>query len=185
MQYGYRQEHIEGRGTTRYAIVIFLPDSIEALVRPMRERFDPDYSLVSGSLVLVAPFETERSLSELSQIIRLHTAALEAPKIEFDRLGDAYPSAPLIYWEIKPNEAIDRLYKSLYTSLDIALPYRQFSPHVTVAREISDHRVMLVKEKIYPYLPEESFVPRAVDLIAPIAGQTWVSVRTFPLRIDQ
>ncbi|MDX9858092.1 MAG: 2'-5' RNA ligase family protein [candidate division Zixibacteria bacterium] len=185
MQYGYRQVQLEGRGSTRFAIVMFLPDSIETLVRPIRERFDPDYSLVSGSLVLVAPFETVRSLGELTQIIRKETADISAPEIQFERLGDAYPSAPLIFWEIKPNDVIDRLYKNLYAALDLALPYRQFSPHVTVAREISDHRVMLVKERIYPYLPEESFTPGAVDLIAPVAGQSWVSVRTFPLRVDE
>ena len=185
MPYGYRQEQIEGRGMTRYAIVIFLPDPLEGIVRSIRERFDPDYSQVSGCLVVVAPFETERSLGELSQIIHRETNLLEAPKIEFDRLGDAYPTAPLIYWQIKTNDVVDRLYKNLYATLDLALPYRNFSPHVTVAREISEHRVMLVKEKIYPYLPEESFTPRAVDLIAPVAGQTWVSVRTFPLRADE
>lgn len=185
MQYGYRQVHIEGHELTRYAIVTFLPDSLETLVRPIRERFDPDYSLVSGSLILVAPFDTDRSLDELSGIIRRETAGITSPEIQFDRLGDAYPEAPLIYWQIKPNDTIDRLYKNLYARLDLALPYKGFSPHVTVAREISEHRVMLVKERIYPYLPEESFVPRAVDLIAPVAGETWVSVRTFPLRTDE
>ena len=62
------------------------------------------------------------------------------------------------------------------------MPCKSYQPHVTVAREISDHRVMLVKEKIVPYLPNESFVATAVDLVAPVAGQNWVSVRTFPLK---
>lgn len=186
MQYGYRLANLDGKpAPNRYGVVIFLPDALEMLVRPIRERFDPDYSLISGNLVLVAPFETELPLAELSSVIAREVAAITAPTIEFDHLGDSYPAYPLIYWEIRQNEVIDRLYKNLYTSLDLALPYRGYTPHVTVAREISEHRVMLVKEKIYPYLPEESFVPTAVDLVAPIAGEAWVSVRTFPLRVEE
>jgi hypothetical protein len=52
---------------------------------------------------------------------------------------------------------------------------------VTVAKEISDHRVVLVKEKIVPYLGEESFEAETIDLIAPTANKQWVSVRTFTL----
>ena len=58
---------------------------------------------------------------------------------------------------------------------------RQFVPHVTVAKEISDHRVVMVKERILPYLPDEHFYASSIDLVAPDAGDHWVSVRTFPL----
>ena len=52
---------------------------------------------------------------------------------------------------------------------------------VTVAKEISQHRVMLVKDAIASYLSRERFEVDAIDLIAPLPERRWVSVRTFPL----
>jgi hypothetical protein len=40
---------------------------------------------------------------------------------------------------------------------------------------------MLVKDEIAPYLPDESFEAEAVDLVSPVAGNQWVSVRSFLL----
>lgn len=182
MQFGYRQEQMTHKGFPKYGIVIFLPEHLRTIVHPLRERFDPDYSLIPPYLVLVAPFASNLMLDEVSEVIAREVNPTEAPTIELSSIGDDYPNYPLIYWKMVPNPIIDRLYKNLYASLDLALPYRQFSPHVTVAREISMHRVMLVKEKIYPYLPEESFQALAVDLIAPVAQERWVSVRTFRFR---
>ena len=182
MQFGYRQEQSTHKGFPRYGIVVFLPEHLRTLVHPIRERFDPDYSLIPPYLILVAPFATDLSLDDISDVITGQVSRTEPPTIELSSIGDDYPSYPLIYWKMVPNPIIDRLYKNLYTSLDLALPYRKFSPHVTVAREISIHRVMLVKEKIYPYLPDESFEAATVDLIAPVAQERWVSVRTFRFR---
>lgn len=184
MQFGYRQEQMVTKGYPRYGIVIFLPEELQKLVRPIRERFDPDYSLIAPNVAIVAPFASELSLDEISQVIAKEVSGTVAPTIELSSIGDYYPHYPLIFWQVKLNPIIDRLYKNLYTSLDLALPYRQFSPHVTVAREISQHRVMLVKEKIYPYLPEESFRAITVDLVAPVAQERWVSVRTFRFRLE-
>ena len=184
MQFGYRQEQMINKGYPRYGIVVFLPEDLQKLVRPIRERFDPDYSLIPPNMALVAPFATELTLDEISQVIAREVAGTVAPTVELSSIGDYYPTYPLIFWQVKPNPIIDRLYKNLYSSLDLALPYRQFSPHVTVAREISNHRVMLVKEKIYPYLPEESFRATTVDLVAPVAQERWVSIRTFRFRLE-
>jgi 2'-5' RNA ligase len=185
MQYGYRDDSLEGRGVGKYAVVIFLPDYLQKLVAPIRERFDPDYSLVDPNVAIVGPFDTARTLDEVSKVIGQRVRKLVAPKIEFDSLGDYYPRYPLIFWKLKNNPELDGLCRTLYADLEVALPYRQFSPHVTVAREISQHRLMLVKERIYPYLPEESFVAGSVDLIAPVGGQRWVSVRTFPFQPEE
>jgi len=184
MQFGYRQEQMVNKGYPKYGIVIFLPEELQTLVRPIRERFDPDYSLIAPNLALVAPFASDMALDDVSQVIAEEVGRTVAPTIELSSIGDYYPTYPLIFWKLVPNPIIDRLYKNLYRSLDLALPYRQFSPHVTVAREISMHRVMLVKEKIYPYLPEESFRATTVDLIAPVAQERWVSVRTFRFRLE-
>ena len=185
MQYGYRDDSLETQGVRKYAVVIFLPDYLQKLVVPIRERFDPDYTLIEPNVAIVAPFNTERTLDEISKVIGRHVRSLVAPKIELNSLGDYYPRYPLIFWKLNPNPEIDGLCRSIYADLDLALPYRQFSPHVTVAREISEHRLMLVKERIYPYLPEESFVAKSVDLVAPVGGQAWVSVRTFPFRSEE
>lgn len=182
MLYGYRQENPDLPTMNRFALIIFLPEQLDAIIAPLRERFDPDYSVVSSHLSLVAPFETDKPVNTITKIVRAELEDLQDLKIELDSIGDFYPAFPLIYWAIKPNKEINSLYKTLYARLEVGLPYKSYQPHVTVAREISDHRVLLVKEKIVPYLPNESFVATAVDLVAPVAGQNWVSVRTFPLK---
>ncbi|MEE8577416.1 MAG: hypothetical protein V3T31_09190, partial [candidate division Zixibacteria bacterium] len=78
-------------------------------------------------------------------------------------------------------ETLKILFRDIYAALDLPLPYRLFTPHITVAREISEHRRMLVKERILPYLPQESFEVSAIDLVSPVAQNNWVSVRTFQL----
>jgi 2'-5' RNA ligase len=114
--------------------------------------------------------------------VRTELENVQDLKIELHSIGDFYPEFPIIYWATQANKALDMLYKNLHARLEVSLPYKAFTPHVAVAREISDYRVMLVKDRIAGYLPDESFVARAVDLVAPVAGQNWVSIRTFPLK---
>jgi 2'-5' RNA ligase len=102
-------------------------------------------------------------------------------KIQLDSIGDFYPREPIIYWKVTNGEMLGRMYKRLYTRLELPLKFRELIPHVTVAREISHHRVVLVKDQIASYLPEESFEVKAVDLVSPVADHHWVSVRTFPV----
>jgi 2'-5' RNA ligase len=184
MQYGYRSEESPKKKPTDFGVAIFLPGYIETLVRPVREKYDPEYSLIAGNITLVSPFRTERALEEVSRTVASVVSGHKVLDIELEGIEDLYPEYPLIVWRLRSNPVIDRLYKRLYTSLDLALPYKHFYPHVTVAREISPHRLMLVKEKIYPYLPHESFQATAIDLVSPVAGDHWVSVRTFSLRPD-
>jgi len=74
------------------------------------------------------------------------------------------------------------LYLRLYTALGVPIPFKQFVPHVTVAKEISPHRLVIVKEQIASYLARERFFAGSIDLLTPLAGGKWVSVRTFPLK---
>lgn len=164
-----------------YAVVVYLPNHLDNIVAPFRERFDPEYNLISAHVTVVFPFETKRPLDELSRIIRNEAALVDPTTIELSSIDDFYPGTPVIYWKVKPNDSLDRLSRQIYACLDLPLPHKRFLPHVTVAREISNHRVMLVKDEIAAYLPDEAFEAAAVDLVSPVADLTWVSVRTFPL----
>lgn len=145
-----------------------------------RELYDPDCNAIPSHVTVVFELRTARPLEELARSIASQVAGVGSIKIELSSIGDFYPAAPIIYWGVKPNPALGALYKTLYAHLDIPIPHKQYIPHVTVAKEISPHRVMLVKERIVPYLPDESFMAETVDLVSPVAGH-WVSVRTFPL----
>jgi len=164
-----------------YAVVIFLPPHLDELVMPHRELYDPDCNAIGSHISLVFEFRTARPLEELARVIATEISKAGPVKVEFESIGDFYPVAPIIYWGVKPNAVLSSLYKTLHAQLDIPIAYKQYIPHVTVAKEISPHRVMLVKERIVPYLPKESFWASAVDLVSPVAGH-WVSVRTFPLQ---
>jgi len=179
MLYGYRQEEPAPQGKIRMAVVAFLPDSLNAIVARLREKYDPDYAIVAPHITIVSPFETDRPVAEVADTVSRIIQTCPSLELKFDTLEDYYPTCPLICWAIKKCEELTSLYIELHTALDIPLPYKGFYPHLTVAREISDHRLIFVKEKIAPYMPEESVKLEEVDLVAPIARSNWVSVRTF------
>jgi 2'-5' RNA ligase len=181
MGYSFSGGGLERSPQRSYAVVIYLPSELEQIIAPLRERFDPDYSSITAHVTLVFPFETDRPLIQLTDLIASATGVMEPLTIGLDSIGDFYPNSPIIYWKVRECEKLNLLYRRLYADLELPLPHRQFLPHVTVAREISQHRVMLVKDEIAPYLPEESFEAGAVDLVSPVAGDQWVSVRSFPL----
>ena len=166
--------------TQSYAVAIFLPPHLDELVAPHRERYDPDCGVIGSHISLVFEFRTARPREELVRIISAEITKVESIRIELASIGDFYPVAPVIYWGVKPNPTLSSWYKTLHAQLDLPIVHKQYIPHVTVAKEISPHRVMLVKERILPYLPDESFLANAVDLVSPVAGH-WISVRTFPI----
>ena len=179
--YDYLRSNLEDRRQNRYAVVIYLPSYLDEIVAPMREKYDPLYNLVSSHITLVFPFASGQSIDELAGLIQAEADLHKPPVIELDSIGDYYPRYPVIYWQVKRNDDLNHLYSRLYSSLGLTPPHRELKPHVTVAREISHHRVVFVKDRIVSYLPSERFVARKLDLIAPMVGDKWVSVRTFSL----
>ena len=170
------------RRHSKYAVVIFVPKNIENIITPFRERYDPIYNLIPGHLTLMFPFETSLSLDSLSAQIKMETELIEPVKVELDSINDFYPKTPVIFWELCENKMLCELYYKLYSRLDIPIPYKQYIPHVTLAREISTHRVETVKDNIVSYLPREKFTAMSLDLITPLMNENWVSVRNFPFK---
>ncbi len=181
MHYTYFTQELQEKRQMRYAVVVFLPQHLDEIIASLREKYDPIYDQVAAHISLVFPFESDRPLDELTGVIRAETSKVKSFFIELDSIGDFYPHIPVIYWQVKQNDDLNNLYYRLYSRLNLPLPYKQYLPHVTVAREISNHRIVLVKEKIVSYLPHEKFLAEKVDLITPLSGNRWVSVRTFPL----
>ena len=167
------------RRNTEYAVIIYLPQKFDELAKPMREKYDPDYNTIPTHISLVFPFETTRSLEELSSIIGMEIDQLPAFDIELHSVADFYPSFPVIYWSLKKNEAICELYYRLYSRLEQPIPIKNYIPHVTIAKEISNHRVETVKDHIASYLPDETFRASSIDLVTPLINFRWVSVRSF------
>jgi 2'-5' RNA ligase len=172
-------EHVDRRHK-KYAVVIFLPHELDLLIAPLRERYDPIYNKVSSHLTLVFPFESTRSIDDLVETIREVIGQKNPFDIELESIGDFYPRSPFIYWRTKDNRHLHELYIELYLKLGMPIPRKNYIPHVTVAREISDHRVVMVKDKIASYLPHEKFSALAVDLVTPLPDERWVSVRRIP-----
>lgn len=167
--------------TQKFAVVIYLPPHLQEFVTPLREQYDPDYRLIASHITVVFPFDTAETLEDVLGAIQQEVIATEPFKVKLQSVGDFYPDVPIIYWQVKDCLELDDLYRRLYVRLDLPLPHKDFAPHVTVGKEISYHRVVLVKDRVASYLPDEEFTVRAVDLIAPVGGARWVSVRTFPL----
>ncbi len=183
--YYYQEQNFEDRRQAKYALVAYLPLELDKIVAPLREKYDPLYDQIASHVTIVFPFETDRPLEDIVGIIGREISIEMEIKLELGSITDFYPATPVICWEVKKNEQLTSLYFRLYSRLGLTLPLKDYQPHVTIAREISHHRVLLVKEKIVPYLPLERFVISSLDLITPLAESKWVSVRTFPLlKID-
>ncbi len=176
----FKYEPFNRRHTQEYAVVILLPADLDALVAPHRERYDPTYHKIGAHISLVFPFSTQLTLDELTAKIAPEFSKIAPLRVRLSSIADFYPQFPVIYWQVKNDPAFNTIYKLLHARLDLPLLHKQYVPHVTVAREISAHRVLLVKERIVPYLPDEEFEARAADLVSMVSGH-WVSVRTFPL----
>jgi 2'-5' RNA ligase len=177
----YFDQTLSERRQKKYAVVIFLPEHLDNIIMPVREKFDPLYNQVPSHISLVFPFESDLFLDELTPLIKSETEKQKKLIVHLHSIGDFYPKYPIIYWDVMENTDLKNLYFQLYTKLNLSVPYKQYQPHVTIAREISNHRLMLVKDTIAPYLPTERFESSSVDLITPLAGTQWVSVRTFGL----
>ena len=181
MELGNFLDDSKNRRHNQYAVVIFLPTHLDKTIAPLREKYDPKYNLISPHISLVYPFESKKSLDELAFIIKMETDGRKPIWVTLNSIGDFYPRIPAIYWNVSENEALTQVYFHLYSRLGIPVPFKQYLPHITVAQEISHHRVMLIKEKIVNYLPDEEFLAKVIDLITPLPDGKWVSVRTFPL----
>jgi 2'-5' RNA ligase len=181
MSYKYSRREIDGDRVKEYAVVIFVPERVERFVVPLRERFDPDYDMVGAHITLAFPWESSRPASDFAGVIAEEVEQLGPLTIKLDSVGDFYPGTPIIYWRVVPNDALTRLHRRLHANLDLPLPFKNYIPHVSVGKEISPHRVVLVKDQIAAHLPSESFELSSVDLVSPVADQNWVSVRTFPV----
>ena len=180
MEWCYLFDSPKNKNNNIYADVILLPEHLERIVAPMRAKFDPLYNLISPHITMVHPFETDRPLEEVASIVREETERCKPLPLYLTSIGDFYPGIPKIYWNIEKDETLSELFYRLYSRLEHPIPYKNYQPHVTIAREISTHRVLPIKEQIIDYLPDESFDVEAVDLITPLPGGKWVSVRTFP-----
>ncbi len=175
----YFDQSITERRAKRYAVVIFLPAHLDQIVQPIREKYDPLYNLVPLHISLAFPFDSPEPLDELAGKIKKVADTCKSPVIEMHSIGDFYPKFPVIYWDIKKNQELQTLHNAIYESLNMSRPFQTYLPHATIAREISNHRVYLIKETVVPYLPSERFEASALDLITPLSGHKWVSVRTF------
>lgn len=165
----------------RFAVVAFLPQELDAMIAPLREKYDPIYNLIGSHITIVFPFESDRTVEELTAVVSSETSERKEVPVELNSIGDFYPQTPVIYWAVKANSALNELYYGIYSRLGLPLPQKLYLPHVTVAREISPHRVWPVKDNIISYLPNESFLIKSLDLVTLLPRHNWVSVRTFPL----
>jgi len=162
-------------------VVIFLPPEIEKPIAQLREQYDPIYNLVGAHITMVFPFESNRDLEELATVLASELALEDQFRVTLNEIGDFYPQAPVIYWSVEKSERLRELYFRLYARLGLAVPFADFVPHVTVAREISQHRLVPVKDRVASFLRRETFDVAAIDLVTALQGNKWVSVRTFPL----
>ena len=135
----YRSDHLTERRHGEYAVVIYLPRDFDATIAKLREKYDPDYNLISSHITLVFPFESQMPIDELTALLKSEIDQVAPITLQLGSIGDFYPRAPVIYWSVDPSEELTALYYRLYARLDLPLVFKDWAPHVTVAKEISQH----------------------------------------------
>lgn len=181
IHHSYSPDPLERRTKRQYIVAIFLPRQLERTISPIREKYDTDWNAIAPHITLVFPFETIQPINEISGRIKQEIEIHPRFEVELNSIGDFYPESPIIFWNVESSTALQELYCKMHTCLDLPLQFKNYKPHVTVAREISSHRLLFVKDKIVSYLPHEKFMVESIDLVAPVAESRWVSVRTFQL----
>ncbi len=177
----YHNPNLINRRHNQYAVVLFLPSELDAVVSPLRAKYDPDFTLIESHVTVVFPFHSDAPLEEICDLISRETKTHPSIDIELDSMGDFYPISPVIYWAVRENAQLKGLNSRLYSRLGLSAAHDDFVPHVTIAREISPQRLMLVKEEIIPFVANEKFFAERIDLVAPLGDRRWVSIRKFPL----
>ncbi len=182
MGYLFHNPYLADRRQSRYCIVFFLPKQLNEMLMQIREKFDPSYNLIASHVTVVFPFETARQVDEIASVIESEVIRLGEFDISLTSLNDFYPEFPIIYWSVEISDGLSKLYRNITNGLGLTIPHEIYKPHVTLAQEISKHRVMLVKENIIPYISSETFKASSIDLISPMNDSRWVSVRTFKFK---
>ncbi len=176
----YHNPNYLDRRHNSYALVIYLPEHLEKILKPLREKFDPDYNLVDSHITITFPFDSEMPIDEITAIVQSEVNKYDPFELELGSIGDFYPKTPIIFWNVLKKDILLDFYLSINKKLGQET-IKDYQPHVTIAREISNHRLMLVKDQIASYLSCDSIYVDTVDLIAPLSDRKWVSVRTFKL----
>ena len=76
MLYGHRPDDLPHSEHSLFSVVAFLPEPLDAVIAPLRQRFDPDYNVVRSRITIVAPFVANRPLVDITEIIREETGRL-------------------------------------------------------------------------------------------------------------
>lgn len=179
MGYLFHNPYLADRRQSKYCVVFFLPEELNKSLIKIREKYDPSYNLIPSHVTVVFPFETSRPIDEIASVIESEVKPLNGFDISLTNLKDFYPEFPIIFWSVDISDELSKLYRNITNGLGLTIPHEIYKPHVTLAQEISTHRVMMVKENIIPYIAPETFKASSIDLISPMNDNRWVSVRTF------
>ncbi|MDF1544710.1 MAG: 2'-5' RNA ligase family protein, partial [bacterium] len=106
MNYEYHNPLLRDRRSRLYAVVLYLPDYLDAMARGLREKYDPDYNIVDSHVTVVFPFESDRPVNELASAISTIADKREPFEIVLDNLADFYPRSPIIYWSLQESEPL-------------------------------------------------------------------------------
>ncbi len=79
-------DKVPERRRNSYAVVIYLPKTLDDIVAPFREKYDPLYNLVAAHITLVFPFESNLSLDNLSTSIKSAVEGLTSFEIELESI---------------------------------------------------------------------------------------------------
>lgn len=181
IHFNYFPENDDIPQVGQYAVVAFLPEGLNTTVEPIRRKFDPLVGVIDSHVTVVFPFANEMPIEKMGEVLQDEIEAKPPTPVRLATIGDFYPDAPVIYWAVEDNNLLRELYFRLYARLEMPIPRKDYIPHVTLAREISDSRLLQVKDEIVDQLPTESFRIECLDLIGLFPNQQWITLRKFSL----
>jgi 2'-5' RNA ligase len=121
------------------SILIFPPDEVCKAIQPLRQKYDPLYSLIGPHLTLVFPFEDGLSIGELNQHIKSVLQDITPFKVVLQ--GVTGTDEGYLFLNVKTgNDQIIQLHDLLYTGPLKPFLNRKvtFIPHVTIGKLFSE-----------------------------------------------
>lgn len=166
----------------KYSIVIFPSKNLQDVANSYRKRYDSHYSLIPPHITLKQPFEeTEIDIQAISEKLSHLAKDFHPFPIKVTKFSSFKPVNNIIYMKIEPRQELIQLHEAL-NKLFIQHPNEHnFTPHITVGRDLSDDEYSDVFSQLrLQSINHEETVDR-FHLLYQLENGSWTVFETFRL----
>ncbi|MFJ8244392.1 2'-5' RNA ligase family protein [Peribacillus asahii] len=167
----------------KYGVVIFPSKKLQDIANSYRKRYDTKYSFIPPHITLKSSFEaTEEELTTIVGRVRQAASKVQPFLINVTKAKSFQPANNTIYLKVEAAPELDMLYQALHgegthkTDVEYA-----FSPHVTIAQELSNDEHLDVMGQLTNLNVEHQEKVDRIHLLYQLEDGVWTVYETFRL----